>query len=851
MRGAEYFLFAGLGILAIFFILRAIFRRVRSGTGDSASDALVLLRRYTSWSASFLHSANERLAQGRWLDSEFRQSWKSTMPRDPRAEIRARDLRRFLTEGEKERWQQSIALYDTGLENYCRSANETLWNLEMENSKLLFDQVESQPLTREQREAATNFENRVQLVAAAGSGKTSVMVAKAAYAVSRKLVEAERVLMLAFNRDAADELASRTRAGFKKAGLRHGKKLEINTFHAFGLKVIGEATGHKPRLAPWAESQTTMLNKAQMIVAAARKSDPKFAVNWFLLKSVYFRDLGEFGEDSEVEDWDPLTKKRGKRTLGGDIVRSEEERLIANWLYVHDINYVYEGEYKHLVSDSTHGQYQPDFYYPDIDVYHEHFALDESGNPPAHFSDYLRGVKWKRSCHRNHGTELFETTSAEMRGTSEFARLEKMFRAHGLKPELNLNKKPRGFEPVSDAVIINLLLTSLSHFKSNRLALGDLRARVKALAGASGAGRRKIFLEVFASFMSDWQRHLADKNMVDFHDMLVNAADAVAQNQDTARYDLILVDEFQDTSVARLGLVKALSMRKGVQVTVVGDDWQSINRFAGADLSVMTGFDDTFPESETLALTRTFRCDQDICDVSSQMIMQNPQQQRKKVVGQVRGEAPHIKIHYINEVAERGGPVTARRNQIREIIEPIASDPRYSSKSVFILARYNFELEGLSGGDFGPSVKVKTMTIHASKGLEADFVIVVGFNRGTNYGFPSKKSDDPLLSLLMPIPESYPHAEERRLLYVAMTRAKEGVHLLSASNSPSEFAAELRRDFPGVVECVGLDPEVEDFCPRCGSGLVRRTNRADGSEFLGCLSFPRCKYTKSLRHRQL
>jgi DNA helicase-4 len=727
----------------------------------------------------------------------------------------------------------------------CNRANDVLWRLEVEGSKELFDSVEAQPLTEEQRQAATNFENRVQLVAAAGSGKTSVMVAKAAYAVKRGLVDPDRVLMLAFNKLAATELAERTRKAFQKAGL-DPVALNIQTFHAFGLSVMGEITGIKPRLAPWVENESRMNTHARELIDRLRKSDKSFAVSWFMLKTVYFRDLGLFGEDSDIEDWDAVTKKRGKRTMAGDIVKSDEERMLANWLYVHDVEYRYEAKYVFETADALHSQYVPDFYYPEINVYHEHFALDAQGKPPQHFVGYSDGVAWKRKCHAKNGTTLFETTSAEIRSNDPFSRLEEMLRQNGLEPQLNSDKRPTGPEPISDANIVRLILTVLSHFKSNRMTISDLDKRLDDLSGQEGNIRRRFFFMVFSKFLAAWQKDLESQDYVDFHDMLVRAADEVDTSPESRRFDLILVDEFQDTSLARLGLVRALSNRRGVQVTVVGDDWQGINRFAGADLSVMTKFDTVFDEALTLALTRTFRCDQDICDFSSRFVMKNPAQQVKQVAGQARGQFPHLKVHLIDEVNSEEGLVQARRAEVRSIVENLKEAHAKPEFSVFILGRYKFEIEGLGGGNFGPDISVNAMTIHASKGLEADYVIIVGMNAGTTYGFPSKKTDDPLLSLVMPVPEIFPHAEERRLLYVATTRAKYGVYFISAVNNPSEFVTEAISDFSELVQAFGRRGDFGDLCPECNRPLIRRTNSKSGNEFLGCQGFPKCNYTRRL-----
>src|SRR6202000_1952169 len=138
---------------------------------------------------------------------------------------------------------------------------------------------------------------------------------------------------------------------------------------------------------------------------------------WDLFRVVFGRDLPEFGSTSISDGWD----RDGNgyvRTIRGERVRSHEERLICDWLFYNGVNYEYEREYEFDTATADHRQYFPDFYYPDIGVYHEHFALNAAGEPPAEFTGYLDGVAWKRAEHKRRGTKLIETTSHQLRTRS-------------------------------------------------------------------------------------------------------------------------------------------------------------------------------------------------------------------------------------------------------------------------------------------------------------------------------------------------------------------------------------------------------------------------------------------------
>jgi DNA helicase-4 len=152
-----------------------------------------------------------------------------------------------------------------------------------------FARIESRPLTDEQVDAVVCFDKRVLVVAAAGSGKTSTMVAKAGYAVHKGYVVPESILLLAFNNDAASELRVRLKARLEPLGLET-EKLTTKTFHAFGLEVIGAATGKRPSLAPWLEAGDD-LKTFLSIAEELRANDHRFCMNWDLLRIVFGQDL--------------------------------------------------------------------------------------------------------------------------------------------------------------------------------------------------------------------------------------------------------------------------------------------------------------------------------------------------------------------------------------------------------------------------------------------------------------------------------------------------------------------------------------------------------------------------------
>ncbi len=172
---------------------------------------------------------------------------------------------------------------------------------------------------------------------------------------------------------------------------------------------------------------------------------------------------------------------------------------------------------------------------------------------------------------------------------------------------------------------------------------------------------------------------------------------------------------------------------------------------------------------------------------------------------------------------------------------PVGASGRVSVK---VLGRYHFDRD-LVPGRRPTNLDVSFATAHASKGLEADYVVVVNMITGS-YGFPSNIADDPVLCLAMPAPEIFPHAEERRLLYVALTRARREVVLLTTAGRISPFVVELIDGGYGTkVQLLGAGSAGAEVCPECGKGtMVRRKGR--WGTFLACSAFPASRHTQRL-----
>ena len=445
-------------------------------------------------------------------------------------------------------------------------------------------------------------------------------------------------------------------------------------------------------------------------------------------------------------------------------------------------------------------------------------------------------MEWKRRLHEEKGTVLIETFSRERAAGVLIHNLREKLAAHGVTlsplPHAEvfavLQRQGR-IDP-----FLRLLATFLHHFKGAQLSFEEVSRRA---AGAGDPLRAEAFLEVFKPVFERYQKTLSGLGEIDFHDMIDKATEHVEAGRYRSPFGYVLVDEFQDISHARARLLKALlDQSPTAQLFAVGDDWQAIFRFAGSDIAVMRDFAKRFGASERIDLETTFRCPDSIAEAAARFVLANPSQIRKEVrsTRQVDGPCVHVGL--------AGGKGLSL---LSEALDRIAADAegRQETSSVLLLGRYRHmrppDLSGLASGY--PRLRLSFMTVHGSKGLEADYAVVLGLRSG-RHGFPAEIADDPLLELVLAAPDEHPNAEERRLLYVAMTRARRQVFLLADGGPPSPFVQELIEGNRGVA-VFGRSPEQEAPCPQCVEGhLVRRENARNGSAFYGCSNWPYCEH---------
>ncbi|ROQ48467.1 DNA helicase-4 [Marinobacter sp. 3-2] len=710
---------------------------------------------------------------------------------------------------------------------------------ELNRFKDLFDAVESNPLTGKQREACVIDEDNNLVLAGAGTGKTSTMIGRAAYLLKSRRAEDSDILMLAFGRKAADEMQDRI------ADKIPGASVKATTFHSLGLTIIGQVEGAKPKMHPLAEDDAA-LAKAVDNWLKELLEDSEYqekAIQYFSAYLYPAKNCFDFSSEGEYFEY---IRANNIVTLKSENVKSLEEAFIANWLFRMGVVYQYEAPYKAADTRTVDFRaYLPDFYLPDYDVYIEHFGVDREGGtaPFIDAAKYQEGIKWKRDLHRTYETTLVETFSYEQREGCLISELEKKLTALGVKFVPLPNEAI--LETLKEKGVISefsqLLSQLLGAFKGSHETWEQVKERASRV---ENPGQFHAAMDLLKPIVDRYKALLEEDESIDFNDMIGRAIDYVESGRFKPSWRYIMVDEFQDISRPRARLVKVLRDRtKNCSVFCVGDDWQAIYRFTGSDVTLTTGFQKEFGPTKTTSLDKTFRFNNQICDVASKFVMKNPAQVKKRLTTHSVVSQPAVSI------MRRKPQDRQQYAELDEVLQAI-SDRISEKATVYILGRFWFRLpDQVVLRDFQrkyPKLKIERLTFHASKGKEADYVVVMGLEVG-RHGFPSTKETHPLLDALLAPEEPFKFAEERRLFYVALTRARHRVYLITDMSVASDFPKELiNQNYQVELDEFRTDLNQlhadELSCPVCGSGtMVPRQGSSAG--FYGCSNYPLCTNT--------
>lgn len=675
--------------------------------------------------------------------------------------------------------------------------NEGIITFLLDTHKEFFDHCLKYPLDKQQRRSIVSEEENCLVVSSAGSGKTSSIVGKVKYLTEIKKINPQNILLISYTNKAAAELTDRMGI----AGLRG------YTFHKLALDIIGQTTGQKPSIYENTDALFVKIYHELLNDKKFKKSVIEYFIDYQTPEKEWEQRKNErrqqLSEQKDVRLKAAFPDMDGKTVY----VRSEQEQKICFALSSLSVKFRYEEPYEHPLADEMHSQYKPDFsiYFEQGGktrrIYLEHFGVDEHGLVPIWFAKdrgityeeanqkYNDGITWKKAAHEKFGTKLLTTSSADFHYSDIREKLKTLLE----KADVSIQEKTDAelydmvLPPNSkhEKAFIRLVVTFVTLIKSSCKSVDEVLRQTK-----NAGDERSTFIikNIFQPVYKRYIEELANINQIDFTDAILQATD-ICRSSHPVKYDYIIVDEFQDISVDRYNFLKVL--REGnppAKLYCVGDDWQSIYRFSGSDMALFNQFSDYFGQTEINKIETTYRFGEPLVSLSSQFIQRNEAQIKKNI----HPFNPQVKTELQFCDYER-------RDYCNVIGQLVASIPL--DKSVFLLGRYSFDDYYLSfmyksvkeGNRFFYIIgdrKIEFLTVHKSKGLEADYVIILQCNKDT-YGFPSLVSDDPVLNYVLTKSDQYPYGEERRLFYVAITRAKVKTYILYDRRFPSVFVDEF------------------------------------------------------------
>ena len=675
--------------------------------------------------------------------------------------------------------------------------NEGIITFLLDTHKEFFDHCLKYPLDKQQRRSIVSEEENCLVVSSAGSGKTSSIVGKVKYLTEIKKINPQNILLISYTNKAAAELTERMGI----AGLRG------YTFHKLALDIIGQTTGQKPSIYENTDALFVKIYHELLNDKKFKKSVIEYFIDYQTPEKEWEKRKNErrqqLSEQKDVRLKASFPDMDGKTVY----VRSEQEQKICFALSSLSVKFRYEEPYEHPLVDEMHSQYKPDFsiYFEQGGetkrIYLEHFGVDEHGLVPIWFAKdrgityeeanqkYNDGITWKKAAHEKFGTKLLTTSSADFHYSDIREKLKTLLE----KADVSIQEKTDAelydmvLPPNSkhEKAFIRLVVTFVTLIKSSCKSVDEVLRQTK-----NAGDERSTFIikNIFQPVYKRYIEELANINQIDFTDAILQATD-ICRSSHPVKYDYIIVDEFQDISVDRYNFLKVL--REGnppAKLYCVGDDWQSIYRFSGSDMALFNQFSDYFGQTEINKIETTYRFGEPLVSLSSQFIQRNEAQIKKNI----HPFNPQVKTELQFCDYER-------RDYCNVIGQLVASIPL--DKSVFLLGRYSFDDYYLSfmyksvkeGNRFFYIIgdrKIEFLTVHKSKGLEADYVIILQCNKDT-YGFPSLVSDDPVLNYVLTKSDQYPYGEERRLFYVAITRAKVKTYILYDRRFPSVFVDEF------------------------------------------------------------
>src|SRR5213594_1996635 len=648
--------------------------------------------------------------------------------------------------------------------------NQYVKRMTAEHDKLLVDDLKADEA---QCNAIVRDDVRNLVIAGAGSGKTRTIVGRIRYLLERR-VPATAILAVTFTNKATEEMQDRLKQMGVSIADREKGGVTVSTLHSLGKRVV-QAVATGPLSV--ADDRWTDSLVASVLREARTGQDPRLA-------ELYLHAILNFHRN-EDETAPAVGGDKTYRTLRGEHVRSIGERMIADFLFFNHVEYKYEANASWASVGGERGAYHPYFTLPESGASIEYWGINRAGEVPAGWTtstaEYKQGMAWKRDQFHREGKTLIEFYDYERtEGTLDTALRERLTGAGIVLRPMTLEEVGKSFGDLKyiGSSIERLLVQFITNARAMRREPKEIHPQLQR-----STPRVHHFGLLGNAVLERYQAALSAEGRIDFSDMLHQAADILESGTNP-------LPKFEDTSAAMARFLKALVAVTGARLFAVGDDWQAIYGFAGGDVDHIINFESHFGPASHTMLSVNYRSPAVIVEAGAALIARNQKQVPKQVwiLSRERGEA------YVHEVPDDDSAIVDRTaSLVRQELRQVPAD------RILVLSRTNHLLEdvieacrrnGIPVGNPDRNVQgVRILSAHKAKGLEADVVIVANASDHL-FGFPSKvENPDVLEPVRMSAGDA--QAEERRLFYVAITRAMKRLHLVSRQGLPSPYLAEI------------------------------------------------------------
>ena len=732
-------------------------------------------------------------------------------------------------------------------EEILNETNRKFIEAKLKEYKEYFDQLfinsgEKINLDEEQRRIILRDDDYCLINAGAGSGKSTTMAAKVKYLVDKLHIKPEEIVMLSFTKKSSEDLDEKVNDILDLG-------ISVSTFHSLGMKFIRKLYPYPVQIVGENEQKEIVCNYIKelfkdksklrdLIFLFKQYENRNYIARGFIQNYEKFDTFEDYFEDYKKRKYNTEASKKGGihkyllnrlnsekslYTIRGEKVKSIGEVRIANFLYINGIDYEYEKIFEEKVDEER--SYKPDFTveYQGKKIYIEYFGLSDCYNEKnelnkREINKYNRIRKIKEKYQEAHNYDFinldYKTPDGDFIKTlkKELETRDVEFKRKNDEEVFNRilnNNLNAEFFKFTDLItkfidiFKNMLVDNEDYMFDKRIAEiqeENFKYFCYSQDKIKEAEYRIKGIEFLREIYRYYQKYLKEHQMIDYNDMInltyKNVIKEVKNKYPELNYKYVIVDEYQDITFQRFLFVKRLVEYFNAKLISVGDDWQSIYAFTGSRLELFNKFTEIFINSkDDMYLSTTYRYGQELVDITSKFILENDKQSKKSIKAVKTLKNP-INIYEYEPFSED--------EEIYNLIHKLYNEnPNYQ---ILILARTNSCLYELANSKFFtkgindalicndlPDAKIEALTMHRSKGLTADQVIVFGLREKI---FPSKGRAYHWIFeyfKLDTIKEEMPFAEERRLFYVALTRTRNKVYLVAPKSSKvkSEFINEI------------------------------------------------------------